>query len=107
MTGSVLEKAPARPLRRAAPRRRRVLPFSAWHLLLLPVAILFAIPFIQMFLAAFTPATDLYRLPTPFIPSRLTLDGFASLFSTSPVLLWLGNTVIVSVTAIVSHLVLC
>lgn len=106
MAGSVLETAPARPLRRAAPKRRG-LPFSAWHLLLLPVAVLFAIPFVQMFLAAFTPASDLYRLPTPFIPSRLTLDGFRSLFSTSPVLLWLGNTVIVSATAIVSHLVLC
>ena len=110
MAGTVLDQAPARveaPARRTAPRRRRGLPFSAWHLLLLPVAVLFAIPFVQMFLAAFTPATDLYRLPTPFLPSRLTLDGFVSLFSTSPVLLWFANTVIVSVTAIVSHLVLC
>jgi multiple sugar transport system permease protein len=60
-----------------------------------------------MFLAALTPAEDLNRIPTPFIPTRLTLDGFGQLFGTSPVLLWLGNTVIVSVTAIVSHLVLC
>ena len=106
MAGTVLDQAPVRTGRRPAPRRRG-LPFSGWHLLLLPVAVLFAIPFIQMFLAAFTPATDLYRLPTPFIPSSLTLDGFRSLFGTSPVLLWFGNTVIVSATAIASHLVLC
>jgi len=88
-------------------RRRRRLPFSAWHLLLAPVAIVFAVPFIQMFLASVTPAADLNKIPTPFIPTALTLDGFGSLFGTSPVLLWLGNTAIVSVTAIISHLVLC
>ena len=88
-------------------RRRRRLPFSAWHLLLAPTAIVFAIPFIQMFLASVTPAADLNRIPTPFVPTALTLAGFGSLFGTSPVLLWLGNTVLVSTTAIVSHLVLC
>jgi multiple sugar transport system permease protein len=92
--------------RQPRPRRRR-LPFSPWHLLLAPVAIVFAIPFVQMFLASVTPERDLNRVPTPFIPSELTLAGFQGLFATSPVLLWLGNTVLVSVTAIVSHLVLC
>jgi multiple sugar transport system permease protein len=90
-----------------ARRRRRGLPFSPWHLLLAPTAIVFAIPFLEMFLASLTPASDLVKVPTPFIPSSLTLAGYASLFTTSPVLLWLGNTVIVAGTAIVSHLVLC
>ena len=106
MTSTALDTAPATTARRTTPRRRG-LPFSAWHLLLMPTAILFAIPFVQMFLAALTPAEDLNKIPTPFIPSRLTLDGFTALFGTSPVLLWLGNTVLVSATAIVSHLVLC
>jgi multiple sugar transport system permease protein len=94
-------------VRRRPERRRRGLPFSGWHLLLAPVAILFAAPFIQMFLASVTPAADLNKIPTPFIPTAFTLTGFQSLFGTSPVLLWLGNTAIVSATAIVSHLVLC
>jgi multiple sugar transport system permease protein len=95
--------APATP-----PRRRRPgLPFSPWHLLLAPTAIAFAIPFVEMFLASLTPASDLVKVPTPFIPSTLTLSGYGSLFTTSPVLLWLGNTVIVAGSAIVSHLVLC
>jgi multiple sugar transport system permease protein len=98
--------APAQVLRRPASRRRG-LPFSPWHLLLAPTAIVFAVPFIQMFLASVTPAADLNKIPTPFIPSSFTLDGFGGLFGTSPVLLWLGNTTIVAVTAIVSHLVLC
>ncbi|HEV7623983.1 MAG TPA: carbohydrate ABC transporter permease [Amnibacterium sp.] len=91
----------------ASRRGRRGLPFSPWHLLLAPTAIVFAIPFVEMFLASLTPAADLVQVPTPLIPSTLTLAGYASLVTTSPVLLWLGNTLVVAGTAIVSHLVLC
>jgi multiple sugar transport system permease protein len=80
---------------------------SPWHLVLLPTALVFMLPFVQMVLTAFTPAAEINRFPRPFIPSRLTLDGFAGLFTGSDILLWLGNTLIVSSIAIGSHLVLC
>lgn len=92
---------------RSSRTRRRRLPFSAWHILLVPVALLFLVPLIQMFLASVTPAAQLTRFPTPFIPERFTLEGFIQLFSQSDVIRWLGNTVLVSAVAIVSHLVLC
>jgi multiple sugar transport system permease protein len=88
-------------------RRRRGLPFSGWHFFLIPVAILFLLPFVQMFMASLSPAKELVTFPPPFIPSRFTLDGFIGLFTGSEVLKWLANTVIVSVTAIASHLVFC
>lgn len=87
--------------------RSRRLPFSGWHLFLAPVAILFAIPFVQMFLTSVSPAAEINRFPPRFIPSTITFDGYAKLFDQSQILLWLGNTIIVSVTAIVSHLILC
>jgi multiple sugar transport system permease protein len=80
---------------------------SPWHLVLLPTALVFMLPFVQMVLTAFTPAAEINRFPRPFIPSRLTLDGFAGLFTGSDILLWLANTLIVSSIAIGSHLVLC
>ncbi|WP_380170468.1 carbohydrate ABC transporter permease [Kineococcus sp. DHX-1] len=89
------------------PRRRRRLPFSAWHLLLLPVAAVFLLPFLEMFLASVTPASDINRIPPGFWPSRFTLDGYARLFAESEVVRWLLNTVVVSAVAIASHLVLC
>jgi multiple sugar transport system permease protein len=85
-------------------RKRRL---SGWHFVLFPIAILFLVPFVQMALASFSPAKELVAFPPPFIPSRLTIDGYAKLFSQTDILLWLGNTVVVSVTAIVSNLVLC
>lgn len=85
---------------------RRVRP-SGWHLVLAPVAVLFVIPFAQMLLAALSPAEDLVKFPPPFLPSRLTIDGFATLFATTDVLHWLLNSAIVSAIAIIAHVVLC
>jgi multiple sugar transport system permease protein len=87
--------------------KRRGLPFSGWHFFLIPVALLFLLPFAQMFLASVSPAKELVTFPPPFIPSRFTLDGFAGLFTGSDVVKWLLNSTIVSVTAIASHLVFC
>jgi multiple sugar transport system permease protein len=88
-----------------APRRKHRTGW--WHLVLVPVALLFATPFVQMFLTSLTPASEINRFPPRFFPSSLTLDGYATLFRDSEVLLWTGNTILVSVVAVVSHLVLC
>jgi multiple sugar transport system permease protein len=89
--------------RRPRPRPRP----SAWHLFLAPIALLFLLPFVQMFVASVSPAEELVKFPPPLIPSRLDFSGFVTLFTESDALLWLGNTVLVAASAIVSHLVLC
>ncbi|MGI5190966.1 carbohydrate ABC transporter permease [Promicromonospora sp. CA-289599] len=87
------------------PRRKR---HAGWpHLLLVPVALLFATPFVQMFLTSLTPESEINRFPPRFFPSELTLDGYVKLFRDTDVLLWTGNTVLVSLVAVVSHLALC
>ncbi|HEY3437734.1 MAG TPA: carbohydrate ABC transporter permease [Actinotalea sp.] len=88
-------------------RRRRRLPFSGWHFFLLPTALVFMVPFVQMVLASLSPAKELVQFPRPLLPSHLTLDGFRTLFSTTPALHWLLNSTIVSVSAIVAQSVLC
>jgi len=93
----------------AAPktRRRRRLPFSRWHFFLLPTALLFVVPFVQMVLASLSPAKELVQFPRPLLPSHLTLDGFRELFSTTPALHWMLNSAIVSLSAIVAQCILC
>ena len=89
---------------RATRRRRRP---SVWHLVLIPIAALFLIPFVQMALASLSPAKELIGFPPPFIPSHLTLEGFERLFDQTDILRWLLNTAIVAAWTIVSNLVLC
>jgi multiple sugar transport system permease protein len=91
----------------AVERRRKRRGFSGWHFVLFPIALLFVIPFAQMVLASVSPAEDLITYPPPFIPSTLTIDGFVGLFTDSDILRWLLNSTIVSVIAILSHMVLC
>ncbi|WP_019137201.1 carbohydrate ABC transporter permease [Cellulomonas massiliensis] len=99
----------SRPARTAgeAQRSRRGRRRWWWHLLLAPVAALFALPFVQMFLTALTPASEINRFPPRLVPSHLTLDGFVRLFQESPILHWLLNSTIVAVVGVGSHLVLC
>jgi multiple sugar transport system permease protein len=85
------------------PKRR----FGMWHLVLAPIALLFVIPFAQMLMASLSPAEELVKFPPPFIPSRITFDGFVALFTTTDAVRWLMNSTIVSVVSIVSHVVLC
>jgi multiple sugar transport system permease protein len=104
--GGVAAALPTAGATGAAPRRRRRR-ISGWHLFLLPTALVFVIPFAQMLLASLSPREDLVKFPPPFFPSRVTLEGYVSLFTQTDVLLWLTNTIIVAAAAIASHLVLC
>jgi multiple sugar transport system permease protein len=73
----------------------------------MPVALLFLLPLVQMVLTSFMDDTEINRFPPRFIPSSLHLAGYHDLFTEAPALRWLLNTVIVSVVAVVAHLVLC
>ncbi|WP_432987585.1 carbohydrate ABC transporter permease [Dactylosporangium sp. CA-233914] len=87
--------------------RRRLLPFSPWHLVLMPAALLFVLPLVHMVLTSFMSEREINRFPPKLVPSGLHFDGYRQLFGESHILLWLGNTVFVSAVSVVAHLVLC
>jgi multiple sugar transport system permease protein len=94
----------------AAARARdghRRLPFSAWHLLLMPLALIFVLPLVQMVLTSFMSTREINQFPPRLLPSSLHLEGYRQLLTESSVLQWFANTVLVSGVAVVSHLVLC
>jgi multiple sugar transport system permease protein len=88
-------------------QRRRWLPFSGWHLLLMPTALLFALPLVWMILTSFMPDSDINTFPPRFLPSRISFAGYSGLFTDSDIVRWLINSAIVSTVAVISHLVLC
>jgi multiple sugar transport system permease protein len=88
-------------------RRRGLLPFSPWHLLLMPIALVFALPLVQMILTSLMNDKEINAFPPKLIPSSLTLAGYVGFFSDSLAPRWLVNTVIVATISVASHLVLC
>ena len=85
----------------------RRLPFSPWHLLLMPLALIFVLPLVQMVLTSFMTTSEINQFPPKLIPTSLHLDGYRVLLTESHIVRWFGNTVLVSAVAVGSHLVLC
>ena len=92
---------------RKTSRRRGRLPFSPWHLLFMPMSLVFVLPLAHMVLTSFMSAAEINRFPPRLIPSSLDLGGYENLFGESEIVRWLLNTVIVSGISVVGHLVLC
>jgi len=70
---------------------RRRLPFSPWHLLLMPLALLFVLPLVQMVLTSFMATAEINQFPPKLIPTSLHLEGYRHLFSETKALRWLVN----------------
>jgi multiple sugar transport system permease protein len=103
-TPPITTDAPPAPV---AARRRWRLPFSGWHLLLMPLSLLFVIPLVQMVLTSFMSDGDINRFPPKFIPTALHISGYRGLFTDSHILRWLLNTIVVAAIAVLSQMVLC
>ncbi|GAA1615209.1 carbohydrate ABC transporter permease [Actinoplanes couchii] len=86
---------------------RRRLPFSRRHLLLMPLALLFVLPILQLVSSSFMSTDEITRSPPKLVPGRLDLGGYQRLFTETGIVHWFANTVLVSTVAVVSHLVLC
>ncbi|MET0234595.1 MAG: carbohydrate ABC transporter permease [Kibdelosporangium sp.] len=88
-----------------APMRRIRLPFSAWHLLMAPLALLFAVPLVWLVLSSVMSNAEINRFPAALWPSGLNLDGFRYVLADAKFPRWLLNSLIVSGVAVVSNLV--
>nr|BFD80852.1 carbohydrate ABC transporter permease [Streptomyces sp. Xyl84] len=100
--------APASPHGPAgAPGRpRRRLPFSPWHLLLAPLALVFAVPLIWLLLSSVMSDAQINRFPPALWPSRIDLGGYRYVLGNAMFPRWFANSLLVSLAAVVSNLVL-
>lgn len=94
--------APAEP----TPRRRGLarLPFSAWHLLLAPLALVFAVPLIWLVLSSVMSDAEINRFPPALWPSGIDLGGYRYVLGNAMFPRWFANSLIVSVVAVASNL---
>jgi len=107
--GALRAKAVARPaaaIERRAPRRPRRRP-SAWHLLLLPLSLIFIFPFIQMLLASFMTTREINAYPPALFPHHPSLHAYGTVLRDSDFPLWFRNSLIVTRVAVASQLLLC
>ncbi|MGW5860877.1 carbohydrate ABC transporter permease [Streptomyces sp. NPDC055239] len=102
--------APEATARRAAepaalPHRRFRLPFNGWHMVLAPLALLFAVPLIWLLLSSVMSDAEINRFPPALWPSRIDFGGYSYVLGNAMFPRWLLNSAIVSGIAVTSNLV--
>ncbi|MFF7244874.1 carbohydrate ABC transporter permease [Embleya sp. NPDC008237] len=106
-TAAPVEAARPRSDARPAPgsRRRRLLPFSPWHLLLAPLSLLFALPLVWLALSSVMTNAEINRFPPALWPSGIHLGGYRYVLGNAMFPRWFMNSLIVSAVAVASNLV--
>jgi multiple sugar transport system permease protein len=87
------------------PGRARRLPFSPWHLLLAPLALVFAIPLVWLLISSVMTNAEINRFPPALWPSGINLGGYRYVLNNALFPRWFVNSLIVSGVAVVSNLV--
>ena len=85
----------------------RRLPFSPWHLVLAPTAIVFALPLAWMLLSSFMSNAQINQFPPTIIPDSLHVVGWNNVLTQASFPRWFANSTIVAVVCVVSNLVFC
>jgi multiple sugar transport system permease protein len=85
----------------------RRLPFSPWHLVLAPTAIVFALPLAWMLLSSFMSNAQINQFPPTIIPDSLYVVGWDHVLTEASFPRWFLNSMIVAGTTVLSNLVFC
>lgn len=86
-------------------KRRRWLPFSPWHLVLAPVALVFGLPLMWLVLSSFMTNAQINRFPPTIIPDSLHLDGYRYVLENALFSRWFLNSTIVALVVVIGNLI--
>ncbi|MFD4552847.1 carbohydrate ABC transporter permease [Streptomyces sp. NPDC058469] len=87
-------------------RARRARRVSAWHLVLAPLALCFALPFVWLLLSSVMTNAEINRFPPALWPKGIDLGGYRYVLGNAMFPRWFANSLIVASVAVVSNLLL-
>jgi multiple sugar transport system permease protein len=89
------------------PRRRRWLPFSPWHLVLLPATVILLFPFVWLLVTSVETPAEALRFPPLLDPHVIRFANYSDALASAPFVRFFINSAIVSVATVLSNLALC
>ncbi len=90
------------------PRRRWLrLPFSPWHLVLFPMALIMLLPFLWMVVTSLETQAETLRFPPVLVPHSLHFNNYPNALRSAPFGRWFLNTSIYTGVVVASNLLLC
>jgi multiple sugar transport system permease protein len=105
-------EAPARPGQTAATRPARHrgwgwLPFSPWHLVLVPATLILIFPFFWLLVTSVETSSEALHFPPVLIPHTVRFANYPDAFNSAPFGRFFLNSAVVAVVTVLSNLVLC
>jgi multiple sugar transport system permease protein len=94
-----VEEVPSRP--------RHRLPFSAWHLVLFPIAVVMLIPLLWMLVTSVETLNETRHFPPVLVPSGIRVENYSDVLRIAPFGRWFVNTVIVTTASVIGNLLFC
>ena len=91
----------------AMPRRRFRLPFSPWHLVLVPATVALLFPFVWLFVTSVETPAEALRFPPILIPHELHFENYPNALAAAPFGRFFLNSAVVAVTTVLCNLVFC
>jgi multiple sugar transport system permease protein len=85
---------------------RRRLPFSPWHLVLIPLSFLLIVPLLWMLVTSLQTTTEANRFP-PVLPKSPQFQNYPDALDVAPFGDFFLNSTLVTLTVLVSNLVIC
>jgi multiple sugar transport system permease protein len=83
------------------------LPFSPWHLVLVPLAAIMLFPLLWMLITSIELPAEARHFPPILIPQGIHWQNYPNALKAAPFVRFLLNTAIVSVTVVIANLVFC
>jgi multiple sugar transport system permease protein len=91
----------------AIEQRRFRLPFSPWHLVLIPATIVLIFPFVWLIVTSVETPGEALHFPPVLIPHQLHLANYPNALAAAPFGRFFVNSAVVAVITVVLNLVLC
>ncbi|CAN5241885.1 carbohydrate ABC transporter permease [soil metagenome] len=89
-----------------SPRRWRM-PFSPWHLVLIPLSFLLIVPLLWMLVTSLMTDGEANRFPPVLWPESPQFDNYAQAWDTAPFGSFFLNSALVTLVVLVSNLIIC
>jgi multiple sugar transport system permease protein len=89
------------------PGRRRRLPFSPWHLVLIPATLVLIFPFAWLLITSVETPAEALHFPPILVPHKLDFGNYPQALQAAPFGRFFINSAVVAVSTVVCNLVLC
>ena len=91
----------------AMPRRRFRLPFSPWHLVLVPATLALLFPFVWLIVTSLETPAEALHFPPVLIPRELHVANYPDALAAAPFGRFFLNSAVVAVSTVLCNLVFC